>query len=72
MDLPKAKLRTITFGHMLLGDINIRLSNFVPLMRTTHVGTTTQDNISFETSPYCLIANVGRGQQNKMKIVAPN
>ena len=46
------------------------LSKFVPLMRTTYVGSATQDNVTFESSHYFMIANVGRGFENKMKATA--
>lgn len=61
-----------SFPYMLLDSLNIRLSKFVPLMRTTHVGATTNDNVTFESSPYCMIANIGKGQYTDIELDARN
>lgn len=59
-----------SFPYLLLDSFNIRLSKFVPLMRTTHIGVTTNDNVTFESSPYCMIANIGKGQQTDIEVDA--
>nr|CDS32659.1 conserved hypothetical protein [Hymenolepis microstoma] len=39
-------------------------------MRTTHIGASTSDNVTFESSLYCMIANIGKGQYTDIEIDA--
>ncbi|KAM3171137.1 hypothetical protein ACTXT7_017220, partial [Hymenolepis weldensis] len=59
-----------SFPYLLFDSLNIRLSKFVPLMRTTHIGASTSDNVTFESSPYCMIAHIGKGQYTDIELDA--